>query len=176
VVDHVNHFSPQSLTKLLELAGLEVQLVSSSLHESALVVIGRKPATARKVPESPVEGLDELATRVASVATYWRGFRDRVQAFERLARASDLTPAIYGSGFYGSYIATCLIHASEVQCFADQNPFRQGKTLMGKPIVAPEALPPNIQAVYVGLNPARAHAEIEKIETFRPRSLRYFVP
>lgn len=176
VVDHVNHFSAQSLTHMVELAGLEVELISTELHESALVVVARKPLVSAATQVKAAAGLERLSTRVTEVAAYWRDFRDRVQAFERDAQASGLPCAIYGSGFYGTYIATCMVDFAAVQCFLDQNPYRQGKTLMGKPVLAPQQLPDDVQALYVGLNPARARQELDKAEALRHRKLRCFLP
>ena len=62
--------------------------------------------------------------------------------------------AIYGAGFYGSWIASALAHPERVYCFLDRSPFQQGRHRFGKPIVPPEQLPGDIGALYVGLNPA----------------------
>lgn len=176
VVDHVNHFSPQSLAQLMLGAGLQVEMVKAELHDSALVVVARKPTPDQSVEPSTPENLDILEQRALEVANYWSGFQERVQVFEQSTSAAGLAPAIYGSGFYGTYIASCLKNLPAISCFLDQNPFRQGKTLMGKPIVAPVNLPPSVRALYVGLNPARAKTEIEKTETLSRRQLTLFLP
>ena len=176
VVDHVNHFSPQSLAQLMVRAGLHVEMVKAELHDSALVMVARKPALDQPVAQLVPENLGALEQRAVEVANYWSSFQERVQAFEQCARDAGLAPAIYGSGFYGTYIASCLKNLPAVSCFLDQNPFRQGKTLMGKPIVAPADLPPSVGALYVGLNPARAKTEIEKTQALSQRQLTLFLP
>lgn len=176
VVDHVNHFSPQSLARLIILSGLEIELISSELHGSALVVVARKADTVSSSDPDSIEDLAELHERVDGIAGYWSGFRDRVTDFEAEARLSGLRTAIYGSGFYGSYIATCLDHLEDVECFVDQNPFRQGHILLGKKVVAPEDLPREVEALYVGLNPAVARGELAKADVFRDKFLQFFLP
>lgn len=176
VIDHVNHFSPQSLTQLMVRSGLVVETLRTELHDSALVLVARKPGAheAREQPAS--QDTAALEQRALEVAGYWNGFRARVQSFEHNARSLGGPTAIYGSGFYGTYIASCLTDISAVSCFLDQNPFRQGKVLMGKPVIAPADLSPSVQALYVGLNPARAKEEIEKTKELSHRQLTLFLP
>ena len=64
--------------------------------------------------------------------------------------------------------------AKSVECFLDQNPHRQKQTLLGKPILAPEALPETVRRLYVGLNPRVAREELavmdwsQELEVFFP--------
>ncbi len=176
VVDHVNHFSPESLTQLMVRAGLQVTTLRSELHDSALVLVARKPLAEEAFDAKLPSTTTPLEQRALEVASYWGAFRDRVQAFEQQTESAGLAAAIYGSGFYGTYIASCLRNLSAVSCFLDQNPFRQGKELMGKPVIAPADLPPSVRALYVGLNPARAKAEIEKTVELSHRPLELFLP
>jgi hypothetical protein len=97
----------------------------------------------------------DLGVQVRRIAEYWQGIGDRVRRFEA-EHADGKASAIYGSGFYGAFIATCLSRPEQVSCFLDRNPYRQGKQLFGKPVIAPEALAPSVRTVYVGLSPATA--------------------
>lgn len=172
VVDHVNHFSRWSLERLLTDAGLRVLEIDEAVHQSAIVAIAEKPpARAGARPATPPP---ELARRVASMAEFWQGFGDRVRAQERMHE--NWTSAIYGSGFYGAFISTCLAAPDKVSAFLDQNPFRQAHTLFAKPILAPEALSEDVRLVYVGLNPAYARNELAKITAWRDRPLELFFP
>lgn len=173
VNDHVNHFSATSLRLLLESAGFGIVELDDQAHASAFVVV----ATSGAAPAATAPRADAVAAigdEVARIADYWRGFGERVQAFE--AAHAGRPAAVYGSGFYGTYLATCLRDASAVRCFVDQSPFRQGKTLFERPIVAPEAMPDGIGVVYVGLNPRRARGEIGKVPCWASRPLEYFFP
>jgi SAM-dependent methyltransferase len=172
VVDHVNHFSRWSLERLLTDAGLIVLEIDEAAHQSAIVAIAEKPVARSAVHSTKPPA--ELAGRVATMAEFWQGFGERVRAQERLR--GDWPSAIYGSGFYGAFISTCLTSAERVAAFLDQNPFRQAQTLFAKPILAPEALPADVRLVYVGLNPAYARNELAKVTAWRDRPLELFFP
>ena len=94
------------------------------------------------------------------MAAYWNEFGDRVSAFEK---AGSGAAAIYGSGFYGTFIHASLAEPDAVNCFLDQNPHRQKQTLLGKPILAPETLPDSVERLYAGLNPRVARDELAAV-------------
>jgi SAM-dependent methyltransferase len=173
VADHVHHYSPSSLERLLTEQGFTAIEVDDQAHHSAFVVTARKSEGTVAGPASgPNDGLRD---RVTEMAAYWAGFAEKVSTFER-AHGTTGRAAIYGSGFYGTFVVTCLQKRNRVSCFIDRNPFRQGKTLLGLPIVAPEELPADVTLVYVGLNPVHAREEIAKVESWRGRTLNYFYP
>ncbi|MSU41101.1 MAG: class I SAM-dependent methyltransferase [Pedosphaera sp.] len=173
VADHVNHFCAPSLRRLMAGAGLAVETVDASAHTSAFVVVARKAAAVVDASASEGEELAALAAKASAMADYWRDFTQRVREFEV---AHGGRAAIYGSGFYGTFIATCLRQPERVECFLDQNPHRQTKTLLGKPILAPTRLPQGINLVYVGLNPQHARAGIDSVTEWRGQQLTYFYP
>jgi hypothetical protein len=47
---------------------------------------------------------------------------------------------------------------------------------LGVDIKAPEALPSDVEVLYVGLNPRIARAEIAKVKTLASRQLEVFFP
>ena len=179
VADHVNHFTPPSLQRIVTDAGLRLVELDDRAHEGAFVVIAEKPAvgTGASTEDANTASppLAELEPTVRELATYWQSFGDRVRAHEAGPAAGART-AIYGSGFYGTFIATCLRDLDRVAVFVDQNPYRQKQTLLGKAVVAPEALPRDISHVYIGLNPRRARDEVAKVEAWRDRALTLFLP
>jgi SAM-dependent methyltransferase len=172
VADHVNHFSRWSLARLLADAGLVVLDLDEKAHHSAMVVVAQKPLQPAAAPV--VSPPATVAASVAEMAEFWHGFGERVRAHERLRAGARA--AIYGSGFYGTFISSCLAAPEKVTTFIDQNPFRQAQTLLGRPIVSPEALPQEVDLVYVGLNPKLARSELAKIASWRDRPLDIFFP
>lgn len=172
VVDHVQHFSASSLYRLLADAGFSEIAIDTAAHQGALVWTARKGHGAPPEMGGPPPSLGDL---VATTAAYWRDFAESVRAFE-LGTAGDRSVAIYGSGFYGTFVTTCLQVPDRVVCYLDQNPHRQGNSLLGKPIVAPTELDQAIEVVYVGLNPNHARREIAKITAWQDRALTYFFP
>ncbi len=174
VADHVNHFSPASLALLLRSCGFTAIEIDEQAHASALVVTAAAgPATAAARPAPPGE-IGQLKAEAERIAAYWRLFSSRVRGFE--LGHSGRQAAIYGSGFYGTFIASCLDQPQAIRCFLDQNPFRQGRSLLERPIIAPGALDEGIGVVYVGLNPKMARAEIAKVACWSGRALDYFMP
>ena len=165
VADHVNHFSAQSLQRLLVDAGFNVREINGEAHNSALVVVAEKSEGVGVEAETK-----SISQSVHEMAAYWNEFGDRVSVFEK---AGSEAAAIYGSGFYGTFIHASLEQPEAVVCFLDQNPHRQQQVLLGKPIVSPEALPETVQRLYVGLNPRVAQTELAveplpELEMFLP--------
>lgn len=149
VADHVNHFTQPSLHRLLSDCGFAQIDIDAAAHRGALVFCARRQGSAMPAP-----AVEPVQKRSLQLARYWQSLSIRLRAAER---ASGGTPAaIYGSGFYGAYIAKQLIRPEHVRCYLDRSPYQHGKTLLGKPIVVPEALPSDVGTLYVGLNPAIA--------------------
>ncbi len=154
VADHVNHFSESSLYRLLVDAGFAVRKVDEGAHNSAWVVVAQKQEAAAE----PRMNADVAAVR--EMAEYWVSFGGRVRTFEQKGTSEA---AIYGSGFYGTFIHASLAEPDAVNCFLDQNPHRQKQTLLGKPILAPETLPDSVERLYAGLNPRVARDELAAV-------------
>ena len=165
VADHVNHFSAQSLHQLLTDAGFNIQKINGDAHNGAWVIVAEKGDGIGVEMET-----ESVSQSIRDIAAYWEEFGERVSAFEM---AGSGAAAIYGSGFYGTFIHSSLAQPEAVACFLDQNPHRQQQTLLGKPIMSPEALPETVQRLYVGLNPRVAQTELEaaplpELEVFFP--------
>jgi len=172
VADHVNHFSSASLQTLLARAGLHAQFVESSVHNSAWVFAARKVGRVEQLAIAAAERT-KLHDQAAGLGRYWGAYASAVTAFEE--RTVTRGPAaIYGSGFYGTSIASNLREPERIVCFLDQNPHRQKHTLLGKPILPPEALPSEVRTIYVGLNPTIARS-VAEAPLFRGRELEYFL-
>ncbi|HAR52611.1 MAG TPA: hypothetical protein DCS45_12155, partial [Roseovarius nubinhibens] len=45
---------------------------------------------------------------------------------------------------------------NDLTCFLDRNPYLQGQTHLGVPVLAPEDCPKEVATVIAGLNPERA--------------------
>jgi SAM-dependent methyltransferase len=171
VADHVNHFTDGSLARLFRETGFVATDIDSTSHDGAFVFSATVSAQSRST-----KWPDELTPRAdvaKRLADYWSGIATRVRAFES-ENGESARAAIYGSGFYGSFIVTCLRHPDRVECFVDRNPHQQRKQLFEKPIIAPSDLSKEIGIVYVGLNPRIAHQSIDEIRAWAGRDHRYF--
>lgn len=153
VIDHVNHFTESSLYSVLSGAGFTNISIDASVHRGALVFTARKSGPASEQPD-----LAACLAASRQLAAYWTGLGDRIRTAE--AAHPGLPAAIYGSGFYGSYIVSMLDDPDRVQCFLDASPFQQGKTLFGRYILPPQQLPDVVRLLYVGLNPKIARTTL----------------
>lgn len=169
VADHINHFTVSSLRRLLEQSGFQVRSIDDTAHEGAFIFIAQLREGRASIETVETESDPE----VERLAKYWRIAGTQVREFEA-ANSAVCRAAIYGSGFYGTFIATCLHDLSRIECFLDQNPHRQGKSLLDRPIVAPAELSPSVELVYVGLNPRTAHGNIAGVHAWVNRSYRFF--
>lgn len=174
VVDHVNHFTRPSLVYLFGSAGLLVREIDESIHRGAFVVVAERPSQGEPMSNMPtVQEVDAILVELSRIADFWRQARDRLRSFES-ALDPIATVAIYGAGFYGAFIFSCLIHPSRISCFLDQNPFLQGTEFNGKPVLSPADLPTEVDTLLVGLNPSHAKQIIAAIPALADRDLRYF--
>ncbi|HEX3551141.1 MAG TPA: class I SAM-dependent methyltransferase [Candidatus Elarobacter sp.] len=179
VVDHVNHFMPTSLRLIFTLEGFDEIEIDEESNTAAYVVNARAAACH---PE-PVEGSATIAPSASSIApfieeaqamaAFWTGARDRIAAFERDV-ARDRRAAIYGSGFYGAFIASALSDRGTLAYFLDRNPHQQAKRVFDRAVLPPDAIGDDIEVVYAGLNPAGARDIIAGAAPLRQRERTYF--
>jgi 2-polyprenyl-3-methyl-5-hydroxy-6-metoxy-1,4-benzoquinol methylase len=162
VVDHVNHFMPTSLRRVFAQAGFTSVRIDENAHDAAYVVTARRGVGGRADPAAPHEVSAYLAEAHA-YAAYWKAASTAVSRFEA-EQARGRPAAIYGSGFYGVFIASRLADRSNVAYFLDRNPHQQGKRIFDLPVLAPTALGAEVKVVYVGLNPARARDIAGEVE------------
>lgn len=152
VVDHVNHFTVNSVTRLLQDVGFKSIQVDDQSHRGALVIVARKQGNFSQNPP-----FLDLQAKVQKLAQFWIGLDEQIAIAEAVRSGSA---AIYGSGFYGAFIYSHLKNPAAIQVFLDQSAFQQGRTLFNVPIIAPDELPETVNTLYVGLNPKIAHQVI----------------
>jgi len=174
VLDHVNHFSAPSLTYLLRGAGLVVESIDDTAHRGAFVVVARlvNEAEQMALPADFCNDVRDWLSRFQIMASFWSNAAELVRSQETHL-PPDAETAIYGAGFYGAFIVSCLKEPQRVACHLDQNVYLQGRKLNGRPILTPAQLPGHIRNVWVGLNPAHARNIISQVESFTARQLSY---
>jgi SAM-dependent methyltransferase len=162
VVDHVNHFSAMSLSYLFSRAGFSDLRIDVESYRGAFVV-GATRSPNREI----ASGISDLGPadikKTLDLGVLWRDLIKNIRAAEKVLSATE-SCAIYGSGIYGLFIASALPDRARTRYFLDQNPWRQGLSLMGIPVVAPDRLPDEVRFVYVGLNPILARRVIDQVE------------
>jgi SAM-dependent methyltransferase len=175
VVDHRHHFSRTSLRRLLAGAGLEVVRIDDGAHAGAWLFQARKPVGDRAtLPAPDLEAVVAENAAARNIATRFSRF---IAEGERLARELGDRPfAIYGAGFYGALLAGAVPSVENLACFVDRDPHRQRNPVMGRPVVAPEALPADVSRVLVGLNPAIAREAIASVSAWEGRQTEFLYP
>lgn len=173
VADHVNHFSAPSLRALLGAGGLADIEVDDKAHRAAFVVRATKGPGA--VPASGAGAVGELRAQAQQMARHWREYGERVRALEA-SHPAEAPVAIYGSGVYSTFLTSSLRHPERVRCYIDRNPHRQGKRHLDRDVVAPAALPGDVQHAYVALNPLVARREMEHVPGWEGRQVHLLYP
>ena len=178
LVDHLSHFSAPSLTTLLQRCGLRPVLVSEH-HQLGQITLMAVPAPgfAGRPARRGGDTAAAYATTIRTEVTRWVECGARLGAFLRGRTDARGALAVYGAGVFGSYLALQVGAArSAITCFLDQNPFKVGKTHMGRPIVHPRQIPAAVTDVLVGLNPGRAHDILARAGLLERPGLRFFLP
>lgn len=158
VVDHVNHFTVSSLNRALAGAGLKLDRLERGAYRGAyLAVASRAHGQAAALDRALLAR--ELA-ELFEIAALWRDVRGIVDA-EAAALASRKL-AIYGAGFYGTFIAAALESRIRPACFLDRNPHAQKAPHLGLAVLDPAALPADVDTVFAGLNPRIARDVLER--------------
>lgn len=166
VVDHINHFTEASLSHMFLAAGFNTVDIDTQSHRGAFVVTAEKALGQPK--QADVIG---LLKGIHDMAEFWSAAAAKNREFERTLAADEVL-AIYGAGFYGTFLFTTLRSPERVSCFLDQNPFLQGHSIQGKPVVKPSAMSAGVTTLLVGLNPVSAKSIVERMPTLA--SLRKF--
>ncbi|MGH8077168.1 MAG: class I SAM-dependent methyltransferase, partial [Lysobacter sp.] len=141
VVDHCNHFTRPSLTRVLSGAGMELREIDDLAHRGAFVVVATKSGQGPIALGStdPV-CVDETRREMIHIARFWREAGERIRTYES-GLADNERVAIYGAGFYGAFVASSLARPDRIACHLDQNPFLQGTAFNALPVWAPADLP-----------------------------------
>lgn len=151
VADHVNHFSALSIRRLAAEAGLVVDDLDPDALPSAFAV------TCHVGDPSPPGVNSEIDAAVAHAQSAAVALAEACAQLDRdFAINVGRATAIYGAGFYGAFLLTRMAGRVTPVCCLDNNRHLWGGSLFDVPVAAPDALPAEVDVVYVGLNPARA--------------------
>jgi 2-polyprenyl-3-methyl-5-hydroxy-6-metoxy-1,4-benzoquinol methylase len=146
IADHRSHFTANSLTRTLAGAGYQIVSVAEDWIPKELSVVARPEAVtgAVQAPEDAAAARDRIATSI----TWLRRTADRLGAL-----GAEGPVGLFGTSIAGTWLAAEAGDA--VAFFVDEDPNRVGRTYLGRPVHAPDAMPPGSR-VFVGLPPAVA--------------------
>ena len=172
VVDHVNHFMPTSLRRALDDAGFDDVRLDEESHDAAYVVTARR-SEPRVLATRDAAEVSRYLAEARGFAAFWSAASDAVAAFERDV-VRGRRSAIYGSGFYGVFIASRLRDRSNLAYFLDRNPHQQAKRIFDRAVLAPDAIGDDVDVVYAGLNPANARTIVAGVAPLHRRAREMF--
>jgi hypothetical protein len=178
LADHLSHYSTPSLTVLLHRCGLR-PLVVSEHHQLGQITLmaAPQPGFAGRPSRPGGDVVAAYADTLRAGVAHWVECGTRLEAFLGGRPPRPGTVAVYGAGVFGSYLALQAGSAWEaIACFLDQNPFKIGKTHLGRPVVHPREIPPGVTDVLVGLNPGRARDILGQAGLLERVGLRFFFP
>lgn len=133
VADHLCHFSPQSLAGLVERAGLRVEWLRDDwIHKEISLLAGRSPEPSQPAQAQPARVIPAVEAQVA----WLRGMFDHARA-----AASGGRFGIFGTSVAATWLASGL--GDTVEFFVDEDPARQGRTHLSRPILSPAEVPSN---------------------------------
>jgi SAM-dependent methyltransferase len=179
LADHLSHFSTPSLTALLQRCGLRPVVVSEhhQLGQITLMAAPEPGLAGRRLPRPGGDPAAAYAGLIRAAVLRWAECGARLDAFLRARPAGHGALAVYGAGVFGSYLTLAAGAArSAIACSLDQNPFKTGKTHLGRPVVHPREIPAAVTDVLVGLNPRRARDILAQAGLLERPGLRFFFP
>jgi 2-polyprenyl-3-methyl-5-hydroxy-6-metoxy-1,4-benzoquinol methylase len=146
IADHRTHFTSDSLTHALAAAGFEVVAAAEDWIPKELSVIARPALATRRTPRRA-----DVAAARARVARSLAWLGDTANRIRSLAIGGPV--GLFGTSIAGTWLAS---EADNLfSFFVDEDPYRAGRTYLGKPVHAPADIPQESR-VFVGLPPALA--------------------
>lgn len=162
-VDHLHHFSKISLAHLLNQVGFEVIEIDDSSYDSALIIVGQKKATIKNHIFSK-EDYDFYETKALQMAKYWQSLGDKIREFYK--QNSNKKAALYGAGFYSTYILSQLPKEHNIDYVIDQNPYLHSQKFNNLDVIPIDKVSDDLKVLYVGVNPKIAKDVIKDIKQF----------
>lgn len=169
-IDHLHHYSKISLTHLLNQSGFEVISIDDTSYEGALIIVGQKK-TNIKTYNFLNEDYTFYETKAVEMSKYWQTLSSKINTFYK--QNSTKKAALYGAGFYSTYILSHLPKDNNIAYAIDQNPHLHSQKFNNLDIIPIDKVSEDIQVLYVGLNPKMAKEIIKDIKQFNNMAIFY---
>lgn len=156
VVDHVQHYSEQSMLECLARAGFTPLSIDHESHIQASIYLARASDVIEHegTSQRDLEIVNRSVLACKEIATRWTRVAASVRTFEEnFLKRGDGQVVIIGAGIIGTYVFLQLHHPERVAGFVDSNEFKQQKGWQGLPVVPPPfRAAGSIVGAYAGLN------------------------
>lgn len=155
VADHLNHFSEASLARTLATGGFLLRTTDTASFPGAFFAVATHEADG--TPSRP-PGARDAVDRARDICSFWERAAENLEKQAEHFRGRKAV--IYGAGFYGSWIYSRIGKTVDLVSFLDRNPHLQDTVHFGAPVLPPEAIPDDVEVLFVGLNPLKARDAI----------------
>jgi SAM-dependent methyltransferase len=145
IADHLTHFAPETLRLIASRNGFSVLSVETEWVAKELSMVARRIDAAVPAPQPNPAYAAQVGPRVRSQLAWLQAMAE--DASERAAGGRF---GIFGTSICATWLAGYL--HEEVAFFVDEDPSRQGRQFMGRPVLAPQGVPGG-SAVYLALTP-----------------------
>ena len=146
VADHLSHFTPASLTFMMQKAGFRVTVAKTDWVNKEISLLAKPQMHSQDAAHE--EARLALARTTSDIVWLSR-------ILEHARESANGNFGIFGTSVAATWLASGLGDA--VQFFVDEDPAREGRTHMGKPIWRPAEIPADT-VVYLAFLPAVSSA------------------
>lgn len=151
ISDHCNHFSPASLSCLLEENGFDIISIHQSwIPKELTVVAGKSAVEACGRRHGKIDGID----KVNRTLRWLKDVRDTARSVHE-----NKPFALFGTSIAATWLFNEL--NGEVDYFADEDRNRIGRDIFGKMVYHPEKIPKGAH-LFIGLVPSLAEMIVER--------------
>ena len=139
VFDHCNHFSPGSLRNLIEMAGFEVELLTTEWCSREISAVAKPTVEFYECLHWPRH---KIQNHLRKSVNWLLDVQNEVQSFEKCQQFG-----VFGASLAGLWIAESNSH---VKFIVDEDSARAGKEFVARPVLLPSEVPIDSK-VYVPL-------------------------
>lgn len=167
IVDHLSHFSLETIQWLAGVCGLKVRSVVDHYSVGGLQMLCQK---SDRVPEEIVgQRLSNFYGTNKAIMTahliYWNRYGSTIKQLLREAEERKNPLAVFGTGTAASVIPVYLAESLKwIACFIDENPYRIGKTHFNKPVFGISRFPKEVDTIFLGVAPQNIKYILPKLE------------
>lgn len=145
VVDHLHHYSPLSMRKMVGICGFSLSDEDTTSHRQASIYRATKISDVDNAATVilPRSGIDEYTNRQIAVSQVWKNYTASLQDFVD-SSDRDRPVVIVGAGVLGSLSIAILNQNPRIEGYIDSNVFKQKKGWLDRPVYAPGCLPDSL--------------------------------
>lgn len=167
VADHLVHFSPHTLTVLLQRAGFTVTTVATDWVAKEISLLAQPAAEENEICASaPTDQLPEMVySRISNYVVWLTSLVEKARdTLDANKKSGDRSRAfgLFGTSIAATWLADQL--GDQLSFFVDEDSSRIGRQHMGRPILSPADVPA-ASTVFIALAPVVAQSIAQRLTT-----------